>query len=362
MMRVILVGRYAAADLVPWFMATPMEMPVLVPDRALKCVLFIGVKGKDGKSKFKPRATGFMVRIEDHQHTWYYVVTAQHVISGLLTKGHDVWLRINTNSGVPAELKTNPAEWAYHPDPIDSKTDVAVCPISFDRKDAIGAFEPVPIVGKNSVAMTRAEIQRTRTGIGEEVVVTGLFRSHHGQERNIPITRIGNIAMLDTEPVKTEYCGYIDAYLIEARSIGGLSGSPCFVHFPAIRTIDGKTGAHPDIKIVQLYLLGLVHGHFDIEDLNSDVVLDDERDASSGIHAGIGVVVPVEKIIETVMQPELSMARKKIVDEDRRKSGAVADIATDAEDASPASDVNPNHRGDFTSLLNAAVKTREPKD
>ena len=129
----------------------------------------------------------------------------------------------------------------------------------------------------------------------------------------MPIT---NIAMLDDEPVKTLYCGYVDAYLIEARSIGGLSGSPVFIHMPPIRIVDGKpvSSATP---VYQLYLLGLMHGHFDIENLNSDVVLEDEKDATSGIHSGVGVVIPVEKIIETLMQQELVDMRKKAFDNDR---------------------------------------------
>jgi len=64
-----------------------------------------------------------------------------------------------------------------------------------------------------------------------------------------------------------------------------------------------------------------MHGHFDIEDLNADVVLEDEKDATSGIHSGIGVVVPVEKIIETIVQKELLDVRNKLIDDAREASG-----------------------------------------
>ena len=36
---------------------------------------------------------------------------------------------------------------------------------------------------------------------GDEVVITGMFFSHIGQQRNIPIVRIGNIAAMPQEPV-----------------------------------------------------------------------------------------------------------------------------------------------------------------
>jgi hypothetical protein len=284
-------------------------MIVLIPERARQCVLFVGIK-TDGA--FLPRATAFAVEIEEHQHRWIYIVTAEHVISGLLTKGHDIWLRINTKSGPPVEIECNSTDWWFHPDSQSTATDVAIAPLSIDGDTEIS---PIPIFGPRSVAATSVVIDKTRIGVGDEVAITGLFRSHHGQNRNVPITRIGNLAMMNEEPVKTTYCGYIDAYLVEARSIGGLSGSPVFAHLPAIRTIDGKTHLQPEQKAFQLYLLGLVHGHFDIDNLNADVVLEDERDATSGIHSGIGVVIPVEKIIETILQQDLVVIRQKTVNE-----------------------------------------------
>jgi hypothetical protein len=289
---------------------------MFVPDRARRCVLFLGIKER---GVFKPRATAFVIEIEDLQHRWSYLVTAEHVVSGLLTGNYDIWIRINSKTVAPDELKIEPEQWCYHPNTEQAKVDVAIAPIVFDQDNDLS---PVPIFGPHSVAANSDLIKETKIGVGDEVVVTGLFRSHYGQQRNVPITRVGNIAMLENEPVKTLYAGYIDAYLIEARSIGGLSGSPVFVNIPAIRIVDGKAIAS-EKPVYQLYLLGLMHGHFDVEDLNSDVVLEDEKDSSSGIHSGIGVVVPVEKIIETVMQPELARIRRRIVEEHRAKNAAL---------------------------------------
>jgi hypothetical protein len=219
------------------------------------------------------------------------------------------FLRINTKSAAPEEIKCAPTDWWFHPNNERSATDVAIAPLTIDKDTDIN---PIPIFGPRSVAATSDVMDRVRIGIGDEVAITGLFCSHHGQNRNVPITRIGNLAMLNEEPVKTKYCGHVDAYLVEARSIGGLSGSPVFIHLPAIRTIDGKTELHQKQKTFQLYLLGLMHGHFDIENLNADVVLEDEKDATSGIHSGIGVVIPVEKIIETILQQELTIYAEKL--------------------------------------------------
>jgi hypothetical protein len=286
---------------------------MLVPERARKCVVFLGIK--EAGAEFSPRATGFTVEIEDQQkHRWFYLVTAGHVVSQVVSLGRDIWVRINNKDDKPEELEIASKDWFYHPE--RATTDVAICPISPpDEKHDIAA---VPVLGPRSVAAIPEVIKDVRMGVGDEVVITGLFRSHYGQQRNVPITRIGNIAMLNDEPVKTKHYGYVDAYLIEARSIGGLSGSPAFVHLPAIRVMDGKP-LRSEKPTFQLYLLGLIHGHFDIEDLNSDVALEDQSDATSGINAGIGVVIPVEKIIETIMQPELIEIRQKAVEEHQKK-------------------------------------------
>jgi hypothetical protein len=284
---------------------------MLVPERVRRCVSFLGTKQGD---QFQPRATAFAVEIDELERRWCYLVTAEHVIARSLTLGHELWWRVNSLDTGPSEIKIGHSSWYFHPDSAATATDVAVCPISFDGREEI---DPVPIYGKRSVAATRAVIDDVKIGVGDEVIIAGLFRSHYGQQRNVPIIRVGNVAMLDGEPVKTRNGSYVDAYLIEARSIGGLSGSPAFVHLPAIRTIDGKTDLLGKKQFYQVYLLGLMHGHFDVEDLNLDVVLDDAKDTSSGIHSGIGVVIPVEKIIDTVMQPRLAEARAKMLAESK---------------------------------------------
>jgi hypothetical protein len=99
-----------------------------------------------------------------------------------------------------------------------------------------------------------------------------------------------------------------------------------------------------------------------VEDLNSDVVVDDiTKAAPEGIHSGIGVVVPVSKIRETLMQDELEKARKKIIKDHLEKSSVTPDVATDDVDPA-ANSANPNHREDFNSLVGEAVRKRAPKD
>jgi hypothetical protein len=117
--------------------------------------------------------------------------------------------------------------------------------------------------------------------------------------------------MIPEEPVQLAD-GFADVYLIEARSIGGLSGSPVFIR----RTIaiagqvkeSGESGQLHGLGGT-MYLLGLMHGHWDIKE--SEI---NKPSASSysqhGVNMGIAIVIPADKIIETISHPELKALRE----------------------------------------------------
>lgn len=137
-------------------------------------------------------------------------------------------------------------------------------------------------------------------GEGEEVFITGLFKHHYGENRNLPIVRVGNIAALPEEKIQ---CGghKRDAYLIEARSIGGLSGSPVFLNPDLIRNIGNE------IKINQErlpLLIGLIHGHYD-SNLSEVDNISEDTNSTEKINAGIAIVTPISKLIEIFEQDKV---------------------------------------------------------
>ena len=102
------------------------------------------------------------------------------------------------------------------------------------------------------------------------------------------------------EKVAAKDFGLIDAYLVEARSIGGLSGSPVFLNLGIVRYID-KQVKHAQVGPI-FYLLGLVHGHYDVPTANID---NNEEDAVESlsverVNTGIAIVVPMHKIQEVI--------------------------------------------------------------
>jgi uncharacterized protein YuzE len=336
----------------PWFVRRGLA-DMRVPDELLRCVVFIGIK--DARGRFKPRATGFIGAINDLSHRWQYLVTAEHVVSGLQSRGSEIWIRTNLRGAGAEETRIDPKYWIFSPTkdglPL---TDVALCPIQFSEKEEVVG---IGLAGAQSIVATPEIISRHHFGIGDEVAILGLFRSHYGAERNVPIARVGNISMMSGEPVKTFYCGYTEAHLIEARSISGLSGSPVFISNPAMKIVDGKT----QLSTGQwFYLFGLVHGHFDVEDMNEDIVVDDDGEGKRGINTGIGVVIPAQKIIDVIFQPECAEMRRKAAEEYAKRGAATPDLAGD--DDAQATDANPKHREDFNSLLRAAVRKPQQED
>lgn len=350
-----IIGGHATNPM-PYF-AFERLRPMIVPKVFQRNVVFIGIMQE---GEFIPKATAFIVQWTEHQFYWTYVVTAEHVISGLLEKKWDIWIRFNLTNGTAGEMRVDSKYWKFYPDEL-GVSDVAVLPLSTDpvplkETNELVKFDiaPIPLNGDHAMSATRTIIEDKHIGTGDEINIVGLFRSHYGKMRNVPIVRTGNIAQLDGDPVFTKFKGFIDGYLIEARSIGGLSGSPVYVNMPPLRFLEG--GISEQTIGIRFYLLGLIHGHFDIADLTADTVAEDGGTASS-INAGIGIVVPVEKIIETIQQADLAQQRLERTMQLRKERGATMDFSAVATD-----EKNPTHREDFTRLLGAAATPKQSDD
>jgi len=252
-----------------------------VPDEILKCVAFIGAKPEGGD--FAAAGTVFFIGHDIEGVRRPYAVTAKHVVQGLQGSGvQDACIRYSTPGGVGfSYVKTE--HWFFHPDPT---VDLAVNGVvALDHHDQM--LFPSWQILENS------EIERYDVNLGEQVVFPGLFVHHHGTHRNIPIVRLGSLAALGGERVLSEGVER-DAFLIEARSIGGYSGAPVFFDLGRTRQTQTTTLFNQGSTF---RLVGIVHGHFriDARTLTNDraVPLDPEK-----INAGIAIVTPGEKLLE----------------------------------------------------------------
>lgn len=268
-----------------------------VPDEVRQCVIFVGlpVNMPDDQSGLIPKGTAFFVAVpsESEQGVIYgYLVTAKHVAVRL--EGENFAARVNTKDGNSKLLRGDGARWWYHP--TEQSVDVAVIPWAPPPEVE---FKFVP----TSLFLSDEIIRSENIGSGDEVFMTGLFAHLGGSARNLPIVRFGNIAMMPDEPVPTKM-GMIEAYLIEARSIGGLSGSPAFVY----KIVKGRG---------KFYLLGLMHGHWDIPPENKNDI--EDMNSFGSVNMGIAIVVPAKKILEVLNQPELIEMRQR---EDKKRRQA----------------------------------------
>ena len=277
-----------------------------VPDDFLRCVAFIAeVVHQDtaGKS-LDHQATGFIATVPSSARrgtSYPFFVTAKHAAAHLV--GKNLEIVINDKSGGVSSLSVMGTSWYVHPS--DESVDAVVIPCILNSQ--------LDVMSVNTEAsfLTKDLMRDKKIGIGDEVFTVGLFSPTGNLKRNTPIVRYGTIAMLPEEPIQVAN-GFAEVYLIEARSLGGLSGSPVFVR--QTLAVDGGEdnrgkqrslcGASSDGM-----LLGLAHGHWDTResDLNKPSFV---HDSQRGVNLGIAVVVPAHKILEIINQPRLIALRE----------------------------------------------------
>jgi hypothetical protein len=108
---------------------------------------------KDGR--FQPRATGFFVDWIEDEISLTHVVTAEHVIAGLVRTKNDIFVRVNLVDDGVAEFRIDATEFRFHPDNAQEAADVAVMPFRANslRYDNGNVVEIDPV----SIALNRKE-------------------------------------------------------------------------------------------------------------------------------------------------------------------------------------------------------------
>jgi hypothetical protein len=306
-----------------YFFPPRKDADMRVPNEVLKCVVFIG---REHGAAVKYIGAGFFVVLEEKEGAdafrFPYLVTANHVADAI--DGGPFKIRGNNKSGEAIEIAANEdgnVKWFRHSQ--GKSIDVAVCQFGLPTAE----FDALAL---NTNMFATRELAQKRVGVGDEVLVTGLFSKIKGNSKNIPIVRVGNLAMAPYEPVVPTKLGNIEAYVIEVRSLDGISGSPVF-----IRQTGDLKGAHKwgtsEPAILQtytdvIYLLGLAHGHWNLDpaDLNNP----DFPHRDEGINIGLAIVIPAAHILEVIHNEELTEMRKQAKDDLAQKDqGATMDSA-----------------------------------
>ncbi len=310
-----------------------------VPETVRKCVLFIGVRDVDGSITYG--GTAFVVLVPGTGNKSFgYLVTAKHTLDFLGDR--PFVMRLNLRDGTSVILDATVDHWSFHD---DATVDAAVAPLAFTEPldaDIVG----IPV----SNFLDDEIVVEHRIGSGDEVFITGLFTRTAGTSRNMPIVRMGTVALIP--PEKIPHAGaLIDAYLIEHHSIGGLSGSPVFVSETAIIPSEySKPKKRTPEKLVffapgQTFFMGLIRGSWEVPP-------NPAFGQWEGMNVGISVVVPAQKIRDILYSEEQITLRKRFEDAELKNepSGKL-------DHALPAKNFT---RDDFETALKKASRKTTP--
>lgn len=327
-----------------------------VEDKVRKSVVFIGAETEHG---FMPYGTGLLGIAISEDMGNSVVITAAHVVDSI--PGDEVSIRINRIEGRAGTLKVKKQLKISFK---DKAVDLVVLLVTIDPTIYDIYVIPLRVLDWNNL------VEKYGTpGEGDEICVVGLYTTHFGQMRNMPIVRIGHIAAMPEEKVMTDRGG-VHGWLIEAHSIAGLSGSPVFWNVPPVRFVEGKP---QHLESGPVYLpIGILIGHHVIESKEDEIIVpqfqepletrtfDKEPGRSEERRTGFAVVLPIHHIFSIFESDEMRKILKEGAELSRKKSGYRPASAVPVLEVNlPSSDVNPNHREDFTSLLSAATRKRE---
>jgi hypothetical protein len=257
--------------------------------------------------------TAFIVGVPtDENFVLGHIVTAKHVAKAI--QPDEAVIAMNAKDGLPLFLRTGSQQWFFHPTEADC-VDVAVLPFGSPR------FKEYDITWiPEAMFATDQRIAEYKIGLGDELVIIGLFTRFFGNKKLVPIVRTGNVAMMSGEKLPIEGFGNMEAYLAEGRSIGGLSGSPVFVRNTVqmpMQTAEGTRGSLSGLGACLLF--GLMHGHWEVPGSFGT------EEQAEAVNMGVSIVVPAKKILETLYHPELVAMRKAFVDEWRNSGAPEAD-------------------------------------
>jgi hypothetical protein len=245
-----------------------------------------------------PVGTGFFVTVfHDAAETvgTSYLITAKHVWQQHLKEADVAYVRLNDDDpSVGAVFVPLHHDWRFHRDPA---VDLAVLPwrpVAGCRGgfNSIGAHVLTP----QPQELVNLKAKRFRgtwpPDPGTVLYMIGLLVTHAGNQRNIPIVRVGHLSMVAREPI--------------AGTLG-----PSWYHLADLQTYPGHSGAPVWVEMGDaLYLLGVMVGGF-AEPQEIVTTRRESRRIVEEYHAlGISLVTPVEILKEILLSSELEAERR----------------------------------------------------
>jgi hypothetical protein len=305
-----------------------------IRDAYLDCAIYLYASETDAEAGARTGGSGFLIGIPTTdllRNVWIiYAVTNKHVV----VNGNSV-VRLRTKHGKHFIMPIDERAWIFH----SNGDDLAICLFHFDWQNIRFNFVP------RNIFLDKGTINRYNIGPGDETFVVGRFINHEGRQQNLPTVRFGCIAQMPDEPVLQQ-----ESFLVEARSIGGFSGSPVFVYIPIFSDRENVEDWYPPItkpasaKFGRLneslaalsskdwgnfqshgpWLLGIDWGHINdwepVRDAAGEPVDRSGRPWKTQVrmNTGIMTVVPAWKLIELLDEGPVAEQRKEGIEQIRR--------------------------------------------
>ncbi len=169
----------------------------------------------------QPVGTFFNLMVPS-RHTGYahpYMVTAAHVVAA----ANSPEARLRSPDGVL--LSWEASDWLF---PDDTRLDLAMRPLDCPADDGVSISAVPTDQGLDISAPGKSP------KIGNTVYFYGLLAAGGAEQMGLeatPVVRTGNVAQLDQPNVVWDGMTADSVHLIDVRSRGGFSGSPCFAQF-----------------------------------------------------------------------------------------------------------------------------------
>ena len=341
----------------PFFGLVPVGMPKLGQYQGILDIVFFLYESAEAAEVGKDAGgTGFLVSVPSKgwpdQYHHVYGVTNWH---NACRDGCSV-IRLNTKEGAHDIFDYGPELWQF----IPGDHDVAVVPLRVRDIHRVKYLDP-------GFLITDDQIKEWEIGPGDDVFMAGRFVDYDGVQTNKPAVRFGHISMSGA-PVRQANGCTAESFVLDMHSRTGFSGSPVFVY----RTL-GSEFLNIQGKILTgishtMSLLGIHWGQFPElwelkdeqrkEEIASDSALITEGKYVKGL-SGMTCVSPATAIKRALDMPKLRALREATEREWVKQLGQPS-AAPIVESAPPTTDGNPQHREDFSRLLDAAAKGRKP--
>jgi hypothetical protein len=177
-------------------------------------------------------------------------------------------------------------------------------------------------IGEGMFATAEKEKEH-EVGIGDEIIISGLFTRLRNRPINHPIVRFGNISAMPIDRLTDSKTGLsYRAMLAEVRSIGGLSGSPVFVHLGPERIAPSRK-RRPNHRF--LMLIGIVRGHWEHEEKGIALKGSAFSDELERVNWGIATITPVADLLSVLYGEDLMSTRRRADQESQVKDGTTSD-------------------------------------